>query len=80
MAYFRSGFLTSKSKLLYKKICSDHSNMTHFAESSPKERDMIPKVMQPSPKNNIKIVEIDKNKVIHTLIMNNIDEYKYSSR
>ena len=45
--------------------------MTHFAEASPEERAMIPNVMQPSPINKIKRVEIDNKRVIHTLTMNN---------
>ena len=34
--------------------------MTRFAEASPEERALIPNAMQPSPKNSIKRVEIDK--------------------
>ena len=37
-------------------------------------------VMQPSPKNSIKRAEIDNNKVIHALTMNNIDKYQSSLR
>ena len=48
--------------------------MTHFAEASPEERALIPNVMKPSPKNNIKIAEIDQKRVIHAFIMNNIDK------
>ena len=48
--------------------------MTHFAESIPKERAMIPNVMQESPRNSIKREEIDKNRVIHTLIINKTDK------
>ena len=54
--------------------------MTRFAEVSPEERALIPNVMQPSPRNSIKRVEIEKKRVIHTLIMNNRDEYQSSSR
>ena len=41
--------------------------MTHFAEVSPEERDMIPYVMQPSPTNSIKIKNIPKqsNKLLN---------------
>ena len=39
-----------------------------------KELIFIHNVMQPSPKNNIKIVEIDQKKLIHFLIMKNGDE------
>ena len=48
--------------------------MTRFAEASPEERALIPNVMQPSPINNIKIAEIDQKRVIHALIMKNIDK------
>ena len=48
--------------------------MAHFAEANPEERDLIPNVMQPSPKNNITIVEIDQKRVIHDLIMNKRDK------
>ena len=48
--------------------------MIHFTEVSLEERALIPNVMQPSPKNNIKITEIEQNRVIHALIMNNIDK------
>ena len=48
--------------------------MTHFAEASPKERDIKPNVMQPSPKNSIKRAEVDKKRVIHALIMKNRDK------
>ena len=54
--------------------------MTHFAEASPEERDLIPNVMQPSPRNIIKRVEIDNKRVIHALTMNNRDKYQSSSR
>ena len=37
-------------------------------------------VMQPSPRNSTKIVEIEKKKVIHALIMKKIDEYQSCSR
>ena len=37
-------------------------------------------VMQPSPRNNIKIVEIYNKKVIHALKMNNIYKYQFSLR
>ena len=40
---------------------------------------MIPNVMQPSPRNSIKRVEIDNKRVIHTLTMNNRDKYQSSS-
>ena len=43
--------------------------MTCFAEATPKGRALIPNVMQPSPRNNIKRIEIDNKRVIHTLIM-----------
>ena len=36
--------------------------------------------MQPIPKNSINRVEIDNNRVIHALIMNNIDGYQSCSR
>ena len=45
--------------------------MTHFVESSPGERGLIPNVMQPSPRKIIKIEEIDKKRVTHALIMEN---------
>ena len=45
--------------------------MTHFAEASPEERALIPNVMQPGPRNNMQIAEIDQKRVIHALIMNN---------
>ena len=48
--------------------------MTCFAEASPKERALIPNVMKQSPRNNIKREEIDKKRVIHTLVMNNSDK------
>ena len=48
--------------------------MVCFAESNPEERAMIPNVMQPSPRNNIQIEEIDQKRVIHALIMNNKDK------
>ena len=48
--------------------------MSRFVEASPEERDQIPNVMQASPRYSIKIEEIDQNKVIHTLIMKNIDK------
>ena len=54
--------------------------MTHFVEAIIEERDLIPNVMQPSPRNSIKRVEIEKKRVIHTLIMNNRDEYQSSLR
>ena len=54
--------------------------MTRFAEASTKERALIPNVMQPSPRNNIKIVEIYNKKVIHALAMNNIYKYQFSLR
>ena len=47
--------------------------MTCFVEANPEERALIPNVMQRSPRNNIKIVEIDQNRVIHALLMNNRD-------
>ena len=46
--------------------------MTHFAEAIPEERALIPNVKQPSPRNNIKIEEIDQ--LIDTLIMNKRDK------
>ena len=48
--------------------------MTHFSKASPEERALIPNVMQPSPRNSIKIEEIDQKRVIYVLIMNNRDE------
>ena len=54
--------------------------MIHFAKASPEERALIPNFMQPSPKNSIKRKDIDKKRVIHALIMNNIDEYQSSLR
>ena len=48
--------------------------MVCFAKVVPKERALIPNVMQPSPKNSIKIAEIDQKKVIYALIMKNINE------
>ena len=39
--------------------------MTHFVEASLDERDLIPNVMKPSPRNSIKIEEIDNKRVIH---------------
>ena len=48
--------------------------MTRFAEANPEERALIPNVMQPSPKINIKREEIDNARVIHALIMNNRDK------
>ena len=50
--------------------------MTRFVEAKPEERALIPNVMQPSPRNSIKIEEIDQKRVIYALIMNNRDEYK----
>ena len=43
-----------------KENCIENPKMTSFAEASLEERAMTPNVMQPSPKNNIKRVEIDK--------------------
>ena len=57
-----------------KKNCRKNSNMTCFVESNPEERALIPNVMQPSPRNSIKITEIDQKRVIHALIMKNEDE------
>ena len=37
-------------------------------------------VIQPSPKNSIKIAKIEKKKVIHLLIMKKIDGYQSCSR
>ena len=37
-------------------------------------------VMQPRLRNNTKITEIEKKKVIHALIMKKIDEYQSCSR
>ena len=37
--------------------------MTRFAELSPKERALIPNVMQPSPRNRIKKEEIENKRV-----------------
>ena len=54
--------------------------MNCFAEASTKERALIPNVMQPSPRNSIKITEIDQKRVIHALIIKNEDEYQSSSR
>ena len=54
--------------------------MTRFAEASPEERDLIPNVMQPSPKFSIKRREIDKKRLIHTLTMKNKDNYQYTLR
>ena len=48
--------------------------MTRFAEASPKERALIPNVMQPSPKNSIKREGIDQKRLIHILIINNRDK------
>ena len=45
--------------------------MARFAESNPEERALIPNIMQPSPRDNIKIEEINQKRVIHALIMNN---------
>ena len=36
--------------------------------------------MKPSPRNSIKIEEIDNKSVIHALTMNNNDKYQSSSR
>ena len=47
--------------------------MTCFAKASPEERALILNVMQPSPRNNIKIEEIDQKRLIHALIMKNKD-------
>ena len=49
--------------------------MTCFAEASSKERDLIPNVMQQSPKNSIKRAEVDNKRVIHALTMTNKDKY-----
>ena len=54
--------------------------MACFEESSPKERDLIPNVMQPIPRNSIKREELDNKRVIHTLNMNNRDKYQSSFR
>ena len=43
--------------------------MTHFEETSPKERALIPNVMQPSPINNIKREKIEHKRVINALKM-----------
>ena len=43
--------------------------MTRFEEINLEERALIPNIMQPSPKNSIKIVEIDEKKVFHALMM-----------
>ena len=48
--------------------------MTPFEKVSPKERALMSNVMQPSPRNSIKREEIDKNRVIHALIMKNRDK------
>ena len=48
--------------------------ITCFVEASPEERALLLNVMQPSPRNNIKIAEIDQKRVIHALIMNNKDK------
>ena len=50
--------------------------MTRFAEASPEERDLIPNVMQPSPRNS----RNKKKRLIHALIINNRYEYQSSSR
>ena len=52
--------------------------MTRFAEASPEERDLIPNVMQPSPRNSKKREEIDYKRVIHALNMKNRDKYQSS--
>ena len=44
--------------------------MTSSVKSNLEETALVPNVMQPSPINNIKIVEIDQKRVIHTVIMN----------
>ena len=44
--------------------------MTRFVEANPEERALIPKCMQPSPRNSIKIAKIDNKRVMHALIMN----------
>ena len=80
MAYFRSWFLTLIYKSFEKKICSDNYKITFFAETSPKERDLIPNVMKPSPINGIKRAQIDKKRVIHSLIVNKKYNYKSSLR
>ena len=54
--------------------------MNRFVEYSPKERALIPNVMHPSPKNSIKITQIENKRVIHALTMNNRDKYQSSSR
>ena len=48
--------------------------MTRFAEASLEKRALIPNVMKPSPKNNIKIEKIDQKIVLCSLIMNNRDK------
>ena len=53
--------------------------MIRFVETSPEERALLPNVMQPSPRNKIKILEIDKKRVIHALKMNNIYKHQSSS-
>ena len=54
--------------------------MIHFAEANLEERAQILNVMQPSPRNNIKIEKIDQTRVIHSLTMNNRYKWKSSSR
>ena len=44
--------------------------MTCIAEPNPEKRALIPNVMQPTPRNNIKREKIDKKRVVHDLIMN----------
>ena len=47
--------------------------MNCFEKANPEERAMIPNVMKPNPRNNIKIEEIDQKRVIQELVMNNRD-------
>ena len=39
--------------------------MDRFAQANPKERALIPNVMQPIPRNSIKREEIENKRVIH---------------
>ena len=48
--------------------------MPCFAEASLEERALIPNVMQPSPRNNMKIAETNQKRVFHVLIFNNMDK------
>ena len=48
--------------------------MTHFVEANPDGLALIPNVMQPSLRNNIKIEKINQKRVSHSLIMNKKDK------